>query len=241
MSYTRTITLITNNTPVIPVSNEVYLVDGSSGPAGITGTVLRLPNIVSDGMSFIFRRIDDTSPVVTIGATGGQLINGNPSITLPNLSDTEIQSYEGNWYTVHGINQSIGTAGLPINLRFTQSNGNGFESSSNQWLVCGYFVYRGISVDGVFTIAKVIAYTRNSSTWHRWRIFNRTNNTQIAITTQTNLGTLVNPIIVNFGPVTNLPTTQSIFEVQLLATNAGGGTNLSGRQIVGIDTFQIYG
>lgn len=241
MSYARTITLLTNNTDPIPVINEIYLVDGSSGPTGVTGTVLRLPNIVSDGMSFIFRRIDSSSRVVTVGATGSQLINGSPTITLPTFAYTEIQSYEGNWYTVGGLKQSSGNAGLPLNLRFTQPNTNGFESSSNQWLVSGFFTYRGTSSDSIFSIANVIAYTRNTSTWHRWRIFDRTNNNAIGLTTQTNLGTVNAPIIVSFNTIQNLPATEAIFEIQLLATDATGNTSISGRQNVGIHTLQIYG
>lgn len=57
MSYARCITLTNTSTlNPVPTRNEVYLIDGSSGPTGATGTVLTLPQITSDGMCFFFKK-----------------------------------------------------------------------------------------------------------------------------------------------------------------------------------------
>ena len=246
MSYARCITLTNKSTlNPIPTRNEVYLIDGSSGPTGATGTVLTLPQITSDGMSFFLRRIDVSEKIVQVNTTGynpiGPLnsINGTSFINIPSLSDTQIHSWNFNWYTVQGINPQF--RGLPLNLRFTQPNGNGFENSANTWTVAGFFNYRGLGIDTSISSALVIGYTSNVNTYHRFRLYDRTNNIELAITTQANTGTVSIPIKIDYGPVTNLPVTNAIIEMQMLATDATGNTGITGRQAIGIHTVQIYG
>lgn len=238
MSYARTITLI-NSTQTIPVRNEVYLIDGTSGTTGNTGTVLTLPDIVSDGMSFSLRRIDSASRTVTLeGFNNTQPINDNTSITIPVISNVTIQSYNDKWYTTHGINQD--SYGLPLSFRFTQTNGSGFQTTSNAWLRAGTFIYRGLTIDGPIKIANVLLYTTNASTWYRARLFDATNVQQLAITVQNNTGTNTTPQQVYFGDISNIPATQAVIEIQVLATNSTGNTGISGRQNIGIHTVQLY-
>ncbi|ARF11604.1 hypothetical protein Klosneuvirus_2_40 [Klosneuvirus KNV1] len=242
MSYARTILAVGTAQNTVPVRNEVYLVDGSTGPTGNTGTIMTLPNIVSDGMSFTFRRYDTgaSGTVVTIkGFTGTQTINNVDSLTLPGLSDIVLHSYEYKWYTVQGINKS--SLGLPLNFRFTQPNGSGAQTSSNSWFRIGTFIYRGSSVDGDIGSANILLYTTNASTYYRARLWDRTNTTQLSITTPFNTGTNTSPRAVTFGTITSTPATPAILEIQLLATDSTGNTGVSGRQNIGIHSLQLYG
>ena len=238
MSYARTIIPI-NSSQTLPVRNEVYLIDGTSGAVGNTGTVVTLPSIVSDGMSFSLRRIDTANRIVTVkGFNNSQTINNNTSITIPVVSDTIVQSYNDNWYTVQGLNQD--SYGLPLSFRFTQPNGNGFQTTSNAWIRAGTFIYRGSAIDGPIRSANTLLYTTNTGTWYRARLFDVTNVTQMAITVQDNDGTNTNPDPVYFGTITNIPVSQAVIEIQLLATNSSGNQGISGRQNIGIHSVQLY-
>jgi len=243
MSYARTILAVGTDQNTVPVRNEVYLVDGSTGPTGNTGTIMTLPNIVSDGMSFTFRRYDSGSSgtVVTVkGFTGTQTINSLTSITLPGQSDTIIQSYNGVWYTVLGISKASGS-GLPLTWAYTQPNGNGYENSSNAWSRVGTFQYGGTSTDPAIQNGYVIMYTSNTSTWYRARIYDVTNAQVLATSTQINTGTITVPVIINLGTFTNLPSAQALLELQFLATDSTGNTGITGVQTVGLFTLQLYG
>jgi len=242
MSYARTILAI-GASGTIPVRNEVYLVDGSTGPTGNTGTVYTLPNIVSDGMSFTFKRYDTgaSGTVVTIkGFNTSQTINGFTAVTLPAQSDTVVDSYGGIWYTVKNISKGA-ASGLPLTFDFTQPNGNGFEMKANVWTRAGTFAYNGTSTDPSINLGYVVMYTTNTGTYERARIVDITNSQVCATSTQTNAGTLTTPIIINLGTFSNLPSAQALFEVQLLATDATGNTGVSGRQTIGIFSLQLYG
>lgn len=125
-------------------------------------------------------------------------------------------------------------------FRFTQPNGSGFESSANAWLRTGLFQFRGTSQEASPSGIFVIAYTTNASSWHRFRVFDATNATVIAISAPSNAGTNGVPVVVDLGPISNLPVNPAVFEIQMLSTDATGNTGISGRQAVGIHTFQLY-
>jgi len=242
MSYARTIIAVGTN-QTIPVRNEVYLVDGSTGPTGNTGTVYTMPDIVSDGMSYTFRRYDSgaSGTVVTIkGFTGTQTINGLTAITLPAQSDTVIQSYNGIWYTVKNVGKGAGS-GLPLTFNFTQPNGDALESKSNTWFRMGTFAYQGTSVDPTINVGWAVMYTTNAASYYRVRIYNATNAQVCATSGAFNAGTLTTPQIISFGTFSNLPSGLSLMEIQVLSTDATGNTGLTGRQNIGLFDTQLYG
>jgi len=129
---------------------------------------------------------------------------------------------------------------VPKDFRFTQPNGNGFETSQNQWTRSGLFIYLGTSLEAAPTSVKVMTYTVNPSTWHRVRVFDVTNNLVIAVSAPTNTGSTSSPAVVDLGAISNLPVNQAVFEIQLLATDATGNTGVAGRQTIGIHSFQMY-
>ena len=48
------------------------------------------------------------------------------------------------------------------------------------------------------------------------------------------------PAIVNLGPLSNLPAGPAVFEIQMLATDPTGNLGVSGRQSIGIHSFQLF-
>jgi hypothetical protein len=148
-----------------------------------------------------------------------------------------------------GLYYFNGSTWLPImagpvtrswDFRFTQPNGNGFETTSNFWIRSATFLYRGTLLDGVPSSAVALCYTTNASTWYRVRIQDVTNNVTIALSQPVNQGTIAMVNALNLGSFNNLPANSAIFEVQLLATDASGNTGISGRQATGIQTFQMW-
>ena len=118
------------------------------------------------------------------------------------------------------------------------------ESNSNSWMKVGEFVYDGTesTADEILNFA-AIAYTRNTSTYHRWRVYDVQNQNLIATSAASNGGILGEPVYVDLGNISNLPSSINgnyIFEIQLLATDMTGNTGVSDRNNVGITTFNIY-
>ena len=75
----------TNVTADLSYDYDTYLID-NSGNTGANGITLTLPLILSDGMCYNFKRTDMNDITnVTIQGTGGQNINGNPSLELDPL------------------------------------------------------------------------------------------------------------------------------------------------------------
>lgn len=139
-----------------------------------------------------------------------------------------------------GIQGAQGVVDEILSFRFTQPNGAGFESSANSWTRAGTFIYRGTSFSSPLVTILALMYTRNINTWHRVRIFDITNTQIIATGTQTNIGTDMVPVIVNLGAVSNLPLGESVFEVQILSTDASGAEGITGTQLIGIHSIQLY-
>jgi hypothetical protein len=109
------------------------------------------------------------------------------------------------------------------------------------WLSMGYFVYRGTISDALIMDIYATLYTTNPNTYYRARIYDQTHSLVISTSTQNNTGTLMNPEMVLFGPVSNLPTGLSLFAIQLLATDATGNEGVMGRMNIGIWSLQLYG
>jgi len=101
-------------------------------------------------------------------------------------------------------------------------------------------VYRGVSTDGPITNVKVVGYTTNNNTYYRFRVRDTTNNTIICTSTQSNTKVFPNVAIVDLGTISNLPSTQSLLTIEMLATDATGNTGVMGRQSIGIHTLQVY-
>ena len=133
------------------------------------------------------------------------------------------------------------SSSLPLNFSYTQPNGNGFQSSNNQWTIVGWLYYRGTTLDNAITKVYVIGYTVNTSTYYRFRLQDITNNLTICTSVQANTGTLTVAQVVDLGTVSNLPVNAATMQIQMLATDATGNVGVSGNQQVGILTLQIYG
>jgi len=127
-----------------------------------------------------------------------------------------------------------------LQFRFTQPNGNGFESSANAWWRAGTFVYQGTSTEKIPTSFIALVYTTNVGSYARVRIQDVVNNATIAMGPPSNVGTNATVAIADLGTISNLPTSPSVFEIQILSTDANGHTGISGRQSVGIHALQMY-
>jgi len=127
-----------------------------------------------------------------------------------------------------------------LQFRFTQPNGNGFESSANAWWRVGTSVYQGTSTEKIPTSFIALVYTTNVGSYARVRIQDVVNNATIAMGPPSNVGTNATVAIADLGTISNLPTSPSVFEIQILSTDATGQTGISGRQSVGIHALQMY-
>lgn len=129
---------------------------------------------------------------------------------------------------------------IPLNFRFTEPNGAGFESSNDQYTRTALFIYGGTDSDNVISRALAIMYTTDIDRYYRLRIEDLTNAMTIAESAPDNTGTNGAPAIIDLGTISNLPTGQSLFEIQILATDATGTQGIQGPQAVGIHTIQLY-
>jgi hypothetical protein len=128
-----------------------------------------------------------------------------------------------------GVNNSS----FPLNLSFTQSNGNGFETTSTVFVRAGVFAYRGSLVDSTISQVIFIVYTTNPLVPYQARLQDTTNNQTIALGAISNVGTRPSPEIQVITTITNLPATPAVFEIQIRRTIPGGAA--------GILTVQVYG
>jgi hypothetical protein len=71
-------------------------------------------------------------------------------------------------------------------------------------------------------------------------VFDATNGIVIAVSAPFNAGTNALPVIVDLGPISNLPANPAVFEIHILSTEATGNTGIAGRQAAGIHTFEMY-
>jgi len=175
------------------------------------------------------------SSAAGLGATGTMPNNGAVTITPGTASQAIPAGYHNGSGTVAGI-----PASDRLDFRFTQPNGSGSETSANSWFRGGSFVFRGTAAGGIPTAAYAVIYTTNLNTYHRVRLYDRTNSQVLGVSTASNEGTDVTPVIIDLGTLSNWPPGQALLEIQILATDLTGNTGVSGRQNVGIHSFQVF-
>jgi hypothetical protein len=220
----------------------------------IAGPVTNAATVVSNGLFAVTLDFGDQFPGANRWLELGVRTNGAAAFTTlaPRQALTPtpyaIHAATAGAVAATNVTGTLQTAQMPagvpvsdcLSFGYTQPNGNGWESSANTWRICGHFVFRGTAVGGTPTAAYAILYTVNPSTWYRLRLVDASNNNVIAQSIQSNTGTLVNVEAVNFGPLNNLPATQTVFQIQILATDATGTTGVLGRQSVGIHALQLF-
>lgn len=133
----------------------------------------------------------------------------------------------------------VARSSLPLNFTYTQPNGNGFQISSNQWTIAGYFAYGGLT-DPILTTALVIGYTTNTGSWYRFRVRDTSNNTIFALSPPDNTFIFPSPNIISLVVTPYLPATRNLCVIEMLATDSTGNVGISGRQAIGINTLQLY-
>ena len=83
-------------TQTVDPGYSIYLIDATSGNITLT-----LPDINSDGLWFLFRRIDtiNANSVTIQGYSSGQTIDGLANFVLtPSAQEAATASYGGVWY-----------------------------------------------------------------------------------------------------------------------------------------------
>lgn len=226
---------ITSNTTLSTEVN-VYLIDASA-PATITIT---LPNIAADGINYQLIRIDNnTNGQVTIqGFNPSQTIDDVTSIRLrPNivfsLESFGIDAGSGAvWRTSNEPFNS--NSSFPLALRFDNSTGAPFSTSSTTYVNVASFVYRGVTVDNPITSILAIVSTSGGffifQPFGQVRVIDFTNGSAV-IAESAIFPPSSSPTIIDLGTISNLPTGQAIFQIQIRRPYITGNANISAMQI----------
>lgn len=151
MVFNTNITTV-STTLTLDISNDVYLVDASSGSITIT-----LPNINADGIQYKLVRIDNnTSNTVTIqGNIPAQTIDTDVSLLLPVQKVLDIQSFgidSGTpiWYVVNlpGVNDILDCRYYDVYSTESQS----IPTAAGTPITVNFNTQRAISDPGAFTL-----------------------------------------------------------------------------------------
>lgn len=226
---------ITSNTTLSTEIN-VYLIDAGA-PATITIT---LPNINADGINYQLIRTDNNiAGQVTIqGFNPSQTIDGVLSIRLrPNV----VFSFEsfgidagtgGVWHTSNDPFNS--NSSFPLALRFDDATGAPFSTSSTTYVTVASFVYRGVTVDNPIT--SILAIVSTSGGFFIFQPFG-----QVRVIDFTNASAVIaesaifppssSPTIIDLGIISNLPTSEAIFQIQIRRPYITGNANISAMHV----------
>ena len=128
-----------------------------------------------------------------------------------------------------GINNSI----FPLTISYAGLECAGLETSSSYYTRVGSFIYEGTLVDVSPLKVYWFLYTTKSTVSYTARIQDVTHNQTICTSATSNTGTEETPEVLLTTSFANLPTEQSILEIQLKSSS-----NSSHK--VGISTMQIY-
>ena len=163
-------------------------------------------------------------------------LSGTVSFTLPDANGTANQVLK--WpvsgsTTVWENSSGNATGTLPVSFNFVAPNGSPSGTSSSTFQSINTFIYNGTILDNTMSAAICVAQTSNTAATGQVQLIDLTNSMIIA--TSAVFGpTNSAPIIIDFGVVSNLPTGQSMLEVQIRKlTGAGGGA-------AEIRSFQCY-
>lgn len=177
--------------------------------------------------------LSDGTNQVTLRAPTG--LAGNVDFTLPSTDGVvgQVLQRSGATSTAWVTSSSNAQSSLPISLQFNGSNGSPFDTSSTTFVVVSRIIYRGTTIDNTIGGILVIAGTSNANATGQVQVFDATNSNIIA--TSAIFGPDLPLTIIDLGTISNLPTTQAIFEIQVRRVNTSGG----GAAI--LNSIQIYG
>lgn len=207
------ITLVNTNSQ-IEYGNDMYLVDASADSLTLT-----LPQVLSNGVQFRFKRIDKNSAnTVTIVGFSGELIDLESSYTLNPNTNIKFNTYDNAWYSVQG-----NAKGMEINMAFnqlvgTQSSKPYVVINNHAFTAVGNLKYKGKKYYGTNPIKFEIAYSINSngpqSTTFYVQLQDITNIQIVAtIGPITQLGDSSQIYTVSTNTFSNIPDNESVFEV----------------------------
>ena len=163
-------------------------------------------------------------------------LTGTVNFTLPDADGTANQVLK--WPTAGSTtlwdnNNGNPNASVPIAIRFNAPNGDPASTTSSTFVVLETFIYNGTTTDNTLTTAISVVETSNGAATGEIQLFDFTNS--LIIATSAIFGpTSGVKIIVDLGTISNLPTGQSMLEVQLRRPTGGGGGNAA------IHSFQTY-
>jgi hypothetical protein len=194
------------------ISSPVEIVGDGSNPGiiyisnGVNSIELKAPpGLTSD--------IDFTLPS-TIGTTTNFLQRIGPTST--------------GWVD---IIQNNPNSSFPLSIKFNAPSGSPTTVTSSTFTILSSIVYKGTIVDN--TILQILGVVETSGNGvGQLQIVDFTNGNIIATSPSFSSTT---KIIIDLGIITNLPTTESILEIQLRRVNSTGGGNAA------LHTIEIYG
>ena len=163
-------------------------------------------------------------------------LSGTVSFTLPDANGTSDQILKwpsSGTTTVWGANVGNPNGTVPMTVRFNAPNGDPTNTTSSTYEVFETFIYGGTTTDNPISMAISVVETSNSAATGQLRLFDFSNSLTIAESTIYGPTNGVK-IILNLGTISNLPTGQSMFEVQLRRPTGGGGGNAA------LHSFQLY-
>lgn len=192
MVFSSNITPI-NGDITLSYDYDVYIVDGS-----LQNITLTLPNIVSDGIFYNIKRIDNSTNTVTI--TGSQTIDNQSSIILRQKSNITLNSLNNLWYSVQtqsGMDTQISMHGSGSGYKLiSQTKATTFDSGNAKMIYRGSQFYGGNPV--IMTVCCSLDATSSTPQTFTVRLQNIT----------TGIPTIVSTIT---GTVYTGPTTYYIF------------------------------
>ena len=160
MSRLDYISLITQST-TLDIFSDTYFVNAT----GTTGIVITLPLIDADGYHYNILRQDVSSAPVTLQATGANVIYQNlsglggstGSISLLPQSDTDILSFQNNWYIKGNTSTQRTSDKTLFSTAFVTSNTTLFvQVPGGATTPACYFSYPGMAVETISMVECVL-------------------------------------------------------------------------------------
>lgn len=213
----------------IQETSDVVSVNGQSGTVNLTST--EIPE--GDNLYFTNARVASQADVAA--NTAHRALTNNPhSVTLDQVTSAstkgDLLGHNGTSHVVQGVGSngqvleadSGEASGLKWvnNKKFIVSSRN-IKTTSSEWTRMDHFIYPG-SVIAPTNVSRILVNTdADTGVTYKVRVYDVTNSTVVGtVTGKTNL----DPEIINLGTLSNIPSSDALFEVQLART-AGADPN----------------
>lgn len=188
-------------------------------------------NIVHDNLSGFStnRHIDHTAVSITagVGLSGGGNISASRTLALNvnGLTTETVINRSADFLPFYDVSAAAHRKALVKNIVGAHTN-YGFTQVTTKnatYTFATRFIYMGSTTTGIPTTALVIGGVDSTATMSI-RIFDITNSLTIAEVTDV---TVITPSIINLGTISNIPTGQAIFELQILKSAGPGPENVN--------------